>query len=181
MSDIGDGRVNENVALMGMHTAFMREHNRIEAFLHELNPHWDGKRLLQEARRILIAEWQHIVYNEYLPAVLGPFIMSRFGITLQNSGYYDGKRQLPRNSSKRNITHGRSYFQIQNVFCITGYDNSINPDAANGWATAAFRFGHSQIQSNISLFNAWFQQVVSIPLSTVSLDVCVCVSLIVCQ
>ena len=181
MSDIGDGRVNENVALMGMHTAFMREHNRIEAFLHELNFHWDGKRLLQEARRILIAEWQHIVYNEYLPAVLGPFIMSRFGITLQNSGYYDGKRQLPRNSSKRNITHGRSYFQIRNVFCITGYDNSINPDAANGWATAAFRFGHSQIQSNISLFNAWFQQVASIPLSTVSLDVCVCVSLIVCQ
>ena len=94
LSHIGDGRVNENVALMGMHTAFMREHNRIEAFLHELNPHWDGKRLLQEARRILIAKWQHIVYNEYLPAVVGPFIMSRFGITLQNSGYYDGKRQL---------------------------------------------------------------------------------------
>ena len=92
-SRLGDGRVNENVALMGLHTAFMREHNRIEAFLHELNRHWDRKRLLQEARRILIAEWQHIVYNEYLPAVLGPFIVQKFGITLQNSGYYDGKRQ----------------------------------------------------------------------------------------
>ena len=92
---------------MGMHTAFMREHNRIEAFLHELNPRWDGKRLLQEARRILIAEWQHIVYNEYLPAVLGPFIMSRFGITLQNSGYYDGKRQIPRNILPMDVVTSR--------------------------------------------------------------------------
>lgn len=87
---IGDGRVNENVALMGMHTAFMREHNRIEAVLRQLNPHWDGSRLLQEARRILIAEWQHIVYNEYLPVILGPHIQKQYKLNLQTSGFYNG-------------------------------------------------------------------------------------------
>ena len=53
---------------------------------------------------------------------------------------------------------------------ISGYDDNVNPDAANAWTTAAFRFGHSQIQSNLTLFNAWFQQVGTIPLSTVSVD-----------
>ena len=90
ISYIGDGRVNENVALMGLHTAFMREHNRIEAVLHKLNPHWNGNRLMQEARRILIAEWQHIVYNEYIPIILGPFMMQQFGLNLQTAGYYNG-------------------------------------------------------------------------------------------
>lgn len=61
---------------MGLHTAFMREHNRIEAVLHKLNPHWSGKRLLQESRRILIGEWQHILYGEYIPVILGHLLHS---------------------------------------------------------------------------------------------------------
>ena len=44
---VGEGRVNENVALTILHTVFSREHNRIELGLHNLNPHWDGERLFQ--------------------------------------------------------------------------------------------------------------------------------------
>lgn len=44
---LGEGRVNENVALTMMHTLFVREHNRIEEVLHSLNPHWDGEKLYQ--------------------------------------------------------------------------------------------------------------------------------------
>lgn len=101
----GDIRVNEQVGLISMHTIFFREHNRIVDVLAELNPHWDGERLYQEARRIVVAEWQNIIYTGYLPKILGPDFL----------GEYDG------------------------------YNPNTDATIANGFATAAYRFGHSQI------------------------------------
>ena len=61
----GDVRVNEQPNLIVMHTVFMREHNRLVGILAGLNPGWDGDRLYEEARRINIAQYQHIIYQEY--------------------------------------------------------------------------------------------------------------------
>jgi len=77
--DAGDVRVNEHLALTSIHTLFMREHNRIVDQLSVVNPHWDGERLFQEARKINFAIHQRIVYDEYLPKILGPQGMRQMG------------------------------------------------------------------------------------------------------
>lgn len=74
----GDARVNEHPGLALMHVLFLREHNRVAAQLGALNPRWDDETLFQEARRIVIAELQHITYNEFLPVVLGESALDRY-------------------------------------------------------------------------------------------------------
>ncbi|NWT03049.1 PERE peroxidase, partial [Mionectes macconnelli] len=66
----GDKRVTENLGLSAMHTIFLREHNRLVMELRELNPHWDGEKLYQEGRKIVIAINQIITYRDYLPLLL---------------------------------------------------------------------------------------------------------------
>lgn len=67
----GDRRANENVELTALQTLFMRNHNRIAAQLQTLHPAWTDDMLFREARKINIAQYQSIVYNEWIPAVLG--------------------------------------------------------------------------------------------------------------
>ena len=62
----GDVRANENISLTAVHTLFAREHNRIVAALPvELSE----ETKFQIARAVVIAEQQHITYNEFLPAL----------------------------------------------------------------------------------------------------------------
>ncbi|XP_052792688.1 peroxidasin homolog pxn-2-like [Mya arenaria] len=63
----GDIRLHEQPALASMHTLWLNEHNRVARELAHINPAWGDEWLYQETRRILIAEWQHIVFSEYLP------------------------------------------------------------------------------------------------------------------
>lgn len=72
----GDVRANENPVLMSLHTLFVREHNRVCDVLRfslrrKKKPIQTDEWLFQQARRIVIAELQSIVYNEFLPALLG--------------------------------------------------------------------------------------------------------------
>ena len=117
----GDERVNQNPGLMSLQTIFVREHNRIASILGELNSLWPDKTVFEETRRIIIAIFQHITYNEYIPILLGKTIAKEFGLT-------PGK--------------GKSQFSF--------YDSSIDPRVANEWAAAAGRFGHSMIRGQYS-------------------------------
>ena len=67
----GDVRANENIALISMHTLFVREHNRLVDELTERHPRWTEEKLYQEAKKLVEAEMQAITYNEYLPVLLG--------------------------------------------------------------------------------------------------------------
>ncbi|XP_063243494.1 peroxidase-like [Bacillus rossius redtenbacheri] len=117
--DGGEIRVNEQLVLTCMHTLMAREHNRVATALGQINPHWDDETIYQEARRITIAEIQHITYNEFLPILLGKEVMDKFGLLLQKQGYWDG------------------------------YDPNVNPNVIDAFAAAAFRFGHSLLPTAV--------------------------------
>jgi len=75
----GDTRSNENIGLTSLHTIFLRLHNKIAFLLSQQNSFWSDNIIYHETRRILIAILQHIVYDEFLPLMIGRS-RSNFGI-----------------------------------------------------------------------------------------------------
>ncbi|XP_057291870.1 lactoperoxidase-like [Hydractinia symbiolongicarpus] len=67
---VGDERGDENIALHTMHTIFVRNHNYLAKELKKLARVWDEKLLFETARKINIAIWQRMVYDEFLPNIV---------------------------------------------------------------------------------------------------------------
>ena len=60
-------------------------------FNHKLNLiyfRWNDEKLYQESRRIVTAEWQHVVYNEWLPIMLGQQYMTRKELMTSNNEFW---------------------------------------------------------------------------------------------
>lgn len=125
----GDGRASEQPGLTMIHTVFMREHNRIVEGLRIMNPHWDDEKLFQHARRIVIAEIQHITYNEFLPRILSWNAVNLYGLKLLPHGYYKD------------------------------YNPMCNPSILNEFAAAAYRIGHSLLRPHIPRLSSNYQVV----------------------
>lgn len=102
-----------------IHTVYMREHNRVRDALHLINPHWNHNKLFEESRKIVIANFQHIVYSEFLPRILGWNAMSLYGLKLLPQGHY------------------------------SEYNPNCNPSSFTEFAAAAFRIGHSLLRPHI--------------------------------
>lgn len=122
----------------------MREHNRIARALKKLNPLWDEETLFQETRRIVVAELQHITYNEYLPAMLGILLQklitnfSRSRVLLSLHSKLIGEQAMEDFKLKPS-TVGVQYNE----------ETAVNPSILNEFAAAAFRIGHSQVQGSL--------------------------------
>jgi len=118
-----------------LHTVWMREHNRVATELSKIQPDWDDEKLYQEARRVVVAELQHITYNEWLLIVLGMKYMQKFSMEPTEQGFIDS------------------------------YNPEVNPTITNTFSTAAMRFGHSLIAGVIKSFNIFGSETKSVPLT----------------
>ncbi|XP_023327499.1 lactoperoxidase isoform X2 [Eurytemora carolleeae] len=79
----GEIRFKESPMLASLHTLFLREHNRLAREVAKYSSSSDDEFIFQTARNILIAEMQSIVYNEYLPILLGPSLMKSMDIWIK--------------------------------------------------------------------------------------------------
>ncbi|XP_068625536.1 peroxidase [Battus philenor] len=118
----GDIRVNQNPQLTVLQIILLREHNRIADTLAKFNPYWDDETIYQEARRIHIAEIQHINYYEYLPIFLG------FQNMVKNKLIYPGANGY-----------------------VNDYNPNVNPSVLDEHATAAFRHFHTLIRGYLQM------------------------------
>merc|ERR1711962_1482935 len=115
----GDLRINEQPGLTLVHLQWIRNHNHLARTLTNLNPSWSMEKLFQEARRINIAQFQHILYSEWLPIVLGRKFM-------------EDSKMLP-------LENGHTM----------DYAEDLDPRITNEFSAAAFRFGHSMVKGTI--------------------------------
>ncbi|CAC5407262.1 PXDN [Mytilus coruscus] len=116
----GDSRSVEVPYLSLNHLLFVREHNRLSTRLRKLNWCWSNEKVFQETRRIIIAQVQHIVYNQFLPVVLDKRTMRKFKLFSKKWGY-------------------------DNV-----YNDQIDASVFSSFSGAAARYGHSQIMPDVS-------------------------------
>ena len=120
---IGDtARSTENPYLFALHKVFARLHNHVASRIQRRNRRkWaDRDKLYEEARKVNIAIYQHIVYKEYLPHVLGKKFIDRVTPDLK-----------PR-------SHGYNKFTMEDRRRST-------PEVTSSFGGAAFRFGHSTV------------------------------------
>jgi peroxidase len=129
----GDTRAEDNNFLLFLQTLFVREHNRIARELKYTNPSWDDERLFQEARKICIGEYQHIIYNEWLPVVLGLDITKQYDLLPFEQGYSQG------------------------------YNPRIRASIINEFAGAIFRFGHTLVKRNQYMADSNYRKVDDFP------------------
>ncbi|OQV18842.1 Peroxidase [Hypsibius exemplaris] len=122
----GDQRTNVQPGLTMMHTIWMRNHNRLAEILLAVNPHWNDEQVFQEARRLSIAQLQHIVYNEYIPNFLGSLVMDSFGLSLLKNGRYAGYNITahPAITSEFAVAGFRLHSTIPPVIALRNMDNS---------------------------------------------------------
>nr|XP_040238911.2 peroxidase-like [Anopheles coluzzii] len=121
----GDLRSNQSPHLAILQIAHLLEHNRLAGELARLNPCWDEERLFQEARRINIAKYQSIVFNDWLPMYLGRANMLQHGL-LQDGTDADG--------------------------FVRDYNPLEDATVSNAFGTAAFRYFHNMIVGQLGLY-----------------------------
>uniref|UniRef100_A0A182U861 Heme peroxidase 1 n=1 Tax=Anopheles melas TaxID=34690 RepID=A0A182U861_9DIPT len=96
---VADIRSYQSPMAATVHLLFLREHNRLATQLRLLNAGWSDEVLFQEARRINIAQYQQIVYYEYLPQILGRSNMLSSRLIFEGTGFVSDFNEFQNPSS----------------------------------------------------------------------------------
>uniref|UniRef100_A0A915DHV2 peroxidase n=1 Tax=Ditylenchus dipsaci TaxID=166011 RepID=A0A915DHV2_9BILA len=136
----GDIRANLFLGLSSMHILFAREHNRLAAELQRLNAAWSGDRVFQEARKIVGAEIQSILYKEFLPncgsTISNVFTTSAYrfghGMLLEN---YPRLMDNGQEISQGSFNFGDGVFKSNKIL----FEGGIDPILRGFWNTAVKR------------------------------------------
>eukprot|EP00105_Crassostrea_gigas_P025286 XP_011445822.1 PREDICTED: peroxidase-like protein [Crassostrea gigas] len=115
----GDHRQSETPTLTVVHIAWLRRHNLIADALRTATNITDDETLFQEAKRIVVAELQHVTYREFLPAVLNYRFMRVFNLRTRFSGH-------------------SNY-----------YNPSVDPRTFNAFGAAVLRMGHTMVRNEV--------------------------------
>ncbi|XP_055302477.1 peroxidase-like [Sitodiplosis mosellana] len=138
----GDRRVNQTPMLALLHSLFFRLHNTIAKNLASVNPKWNDNDLFFNSRRLSIAIYQSIVYNEWLPLFIGKRVCELRKLKC------GGKTKI----------------------ACDKYDSRIDPSTSVEFAHAAFRFFHRIIPSTFQMIDNRNQLVGHLFLSDVLLN-----------
>ncbi|XP_065941389.1 peroxidase-like protein [Magallana gigas] len=115
----GDHRQSETPTLTVPHITWLRRHNLIADALRNATGITNDETLFQETKRIVIAELQHVTYNEFLPALLSDKTIKAFNLRSRRSGHVDN------------------------------YNLFIDPRTINAFGVAAYRMGHSLVRNTV--------------------------------
>lgn len=119
--------MNQNTQLTVMHILMVRAHNKIVDGLEAKHPEWDDETLYQEARRILVAFYLHITFNEFLPHIIPENVLEARNLKPKKSGYHHYDPTVPNAClvSFTNPTFRIFHSALQGVIVL--YNYVLNP------------------------------------------------------
>jgi len=132
----GDVRATEMPGLASMHTLMFREHNRLAGLIkthlefnsdsltfNAMSATQQDEIIYQHARRMVVAQWQSIVYGEYLPVVLGEKNLKGLDLPATGSDYDKGTNpSMAHEFTTAAYRFGHS--MIQGIIRLYATDNS---------------------------------------------------------
>lgn len=119
----GDHRQSVTPTLTVLHITWLRRHNLVADALRKATGIVDDEILFQEAKRIVVAELQHVTYTEFLPAILDDNHMKAYNLNSRPFGH-------------------------DNV-----YNPKIDPWTFNAFGAAVLRMGHTLIRNVVGQDN----------------------------
>lgn len=74
----GDNRANQQPQLLSHQTLWKNNHNWHVDQLEVVHPDWTQEQLFEAARALNEADWQSVIFNEYLPRLVGAHALSEY-------------------------------------------------------------------------------------------------------
>ena len=124
----GDPRVNLDPWLLSVQTMIFKEHNRLATEIHSQIPATNAdEHTFEHARRIVIAEYQNIIFNEFIPIVIGNEAMHKYDLWTNTTSKYDDSIDPTIHNGFQTAAarFGHSMVQVFNLKILTHF-NDLN-------------------------------------------------------